>query len=317
MQRHIDRARALVEAMPRIARFRGRRVVVKIGGAALEDLSLRERFAEDVTLLHLVGVKVVVVHGGGKQVSHMLGRLGLTPAFVRGQRVTDADTLEVVEMVLGGALNQEIVRLIHRRGGQAVGLTGKDGAMAGAHRQPGLGLVGQVVRFDPAVIERLEPGFIPVIAPLALDETPAASPRPDRGPDSDSGPDRGPDIGPGALNVNADAFASRAAVALGADRLIFVSDVPGVRGPTPDGADPQEGGDVLPTLTCARARQLIDAGVISGGMIPKIEHALAALAAGVGAVHIIDGRREHGLVIDLFTGGGAGTEVIDESRGTS
>ena len=280
MQALIDKARVLIEALPYISDFRGRTVVVKIGGAALEDVDLRRRFAEDVTLLDWVGINVVVVHGGGKQITAMLDRLGIPATFVDGLRVTDASTLEIVEMVLGGAINKELVRLIHALGGRAVGITGKDGGLARARRSFGdvdLGLVGEVTGIDRAVIDRLIPEFIPVIAPLATGE------------DGQT------------LNVNADTFAGRLATALDAEKLVLLTDVPGVLA-----AD----GTLISTLDADQAQQLIAAGVIRGGMIPKVKNALAALDTGVRKVHIIDGRLEHALLLEVFTREGVGTQLV-------
>lgn len=282
MQQVIDKARVLIEALPFIREFRGRTVVVKVGGASLENLELRQRFAEDVILLSWVGIKVVVVHGGGKQISHMLDRLGLEPTFVDGLRVTDESALEVVEMVLGGTLNQELVRMVNNLGGSAVGLTGKDGAMARASRgarDPDLGLVGHDPQLDRGVVDHLISDFIPIIAPLAL------------GPDGE------------ALNVNADVFAARLAVALEAEKLMLLTDVEGVKD-----AD----GGLMSSITDSQARTLIDDGVISGGMIPKVQNAIDALTAGVHKVHIIDGRLEHALLLEIFTRAGVGTQVITE-----
>jgi acetylglutamate kinase len=287
MQELIGKARVLIEALPYISDFRGRTVVVKIGGAAQEDPELRRRFCEDVILLDWVGINVVVVHGGGKQITHMLDRLGLTEGarFVDGHRVTDAPTLEVVEMVLGGTLNQELVRLVNHLGGCAVGLTGCDGALARAARQtsPDLGLVGEITAIDRSVIDRLTPDFIPIVAPLAV------------GPDGS------------ALNVNADVFAARLAQALGAEKLVLLTDIAGVLD-----AD----GGLIPTITARAARELIAAGVIRGGMIPKVGNALAALAAGVHKVHIIDGRLEHALLLEIFTRDGVGTQVVSADPST-
>jgi acetylglutamate kinase len=280
----IDKARVLVEALPYIKQFRGRRVVVKIGGAALEEPALRQRFAEDVVLLSWVGIDVVVVHGGGKQVTALLDRLGIAARFEAGLRVTDAATLEVVEMVLGGSLNQELVRRINGLGGRAVGLTGKDGGLARARLvDPALGRVGAVTGWQPGVIEKLLGEFIPVVAPLAVDE------------------------GGETVNVNADPFAAGLAVALGADKLVLLTDVEGVL----DG-----GGALIPSLTAERARGLIADGVIEGGMIPKVENALDALALGVDKVHVIDGRQEHALLLEIFTRAGVGTEFVAAPRPT-
>ncbi|HWM85084.1 MAG TPA: acetylglutamate kinase [Kofleriaceae bacterium] len=279
MREVIDKARVLIEALPYIKEFRGRTVVVKIGGAALDDDALRRRFAEDVVLLHWVGLQVIVVHGGGVQVTAMLDRLGLAARFVDGIRVTDAATLEVVEMVLGSTLNKDLVRLVQQLGGRAVGLTGVDGGLARARqlRTPDLGLVGEVESIDRRVIDRLLPEFIPIVAPLAVGE------------DGQT------------LNVNADPFAAALAVALGAEKLVLLTDTEGVK----DGA-----GALIPSLTAEQAHRLRESGAVRGGMIPKLENALAAVERGVHKVHIIDGRLEHALLLEIFTRAGVGTQFI-------
>jgi acetylglutamate kinase len=289
MQVLIEKARVLIEALPYISKFRGRTVVVKVGGNAMDDLRLRRAFAEDVVLLRWVGIDVVVVHGGGPQIGEVLDRLGIRSRFAAGLRITDAPTMEVVEMVLGGRVNKELVRLINQQGGRAVGLTGKDGRLAIARRLEKVGpegidpgLVGEVIAVDASILERLAGDFIPVIAPIAVTAEGET------------------------LNVNADPFAARLAVALGAEKLVLLTDVPGVKGPD------SEGGEVISSLTAARARELIASGVISGGMIPKVENALAALDAGVAKVHIIDGRLEHALLLEIFTDRGVGTELCRE-----
>jgi len=223
-------------------------------------------------------VQLVVVHGGGKQISSMLERLGVPAAFDRGQRITDDVTLQVVEMVLAGSINADLVRQINFLGGSAVGLSGCDGGLAHAViERPELGRVGEVDRVDRRVIDRLISDFIPVLAPLA------------------TGPDGKP------LNVNADVFASRLAAALGAEKLVLLTDVSGV-------LDHEK--RLISTLSAARGRELIASGVISGGMIPKVEHALATVADGVHKVHIIDGRVEHALLLEVFTSDGVGTQVV-------
>jgi acetylglutamate kinase len=283
MQGLIDKARVLVEALPYISKFRGRQVVLKVGGRAMEEPALAAAFAEDLILLRWVGIDVVVVHGGGPQIGEMLARLGIETRFTAGMRVTDDATMKVVEMVLGGAINKELVRLINARGGRAVGLTGKDGGLAVAERteRQDLGLVGDVVKVDPTVLRRLAGDFIPVIAPIAATADWVT------------------------LNVNADPFAARLAVALGAEKLVLLTDVPGV-------AD--DGGQLIATLTTSRARALVREGVIAGGMIPKVENALAALREGVRKVHIIDGRIEHALLLEIFTDRGVGTELVDDGE---
>lgn len=279
-----ERARVLIEALPYIKKFRGSTVVVKIGGASLEDLHLRERFAQDLILLSWVGIRVVVVHGGGKQISGMLDRVGLEPTFVDGQRVTDPLALEVVEMVLGGSLNKEIVRLIQHCGGKAIGITGKDGGMVTAKRRggaPDLGLVGDVTSVDVDVLEHLLGDYIPVVAPLAVTTEGQT------------------------LNINADPFAAALAIALKARKFVLLSDVEGVR---------DASGALITTLSSKRARQLIDDKTIAGGMIPKVQNALDAVDGGVRKVHIIDGRVEHALLLEVFTNGGVGTELLREEQ---
>jgi len=282
VQELISKARVLIEALPYISEFRGRTVVVKIGGAAQEDAALRRRFAEDLILLDWVGINVVVVHGGGQQITAMLDKVGIQARFEAGLRVTDAATLEVVEMVLAGTLNKELVRLVQHLGGDAVGLSGCDGGLARATcTKPELGRVGEVTAIDRTVIDRLIADFIPIVAPIAT---------------GDDG---------GALNVNGDVFAARLAAALGAEKLVMLTDIAGVLD-----ADRK----LIPTITPSGARTLIADGVITGGMIPKVEHALAALASGVHKVHIIDGRLEHALLLEIFTSEGVGTQVVPESK---
>lgn len=278
MQHLIDKARVLIEALPYISAFRGRTVVVKCGGRALEDLELRRRFAEDIVLLGWVGINVVVVHGGGKQISRMLDRLGIESTFHEGLRVTDDAVLEAVEMVLGGTMNKELVRLVNNLGGRAVGITGKDGGMVRARRiSDELGHVGQVVAVDRSVIDHIITDFTPIIAPLATGEEGET------------------------LNINADPFAAHLAVALGAEKLVLLTDVPGVK----DGD-----GELITTLHAREVEPLIESGVISGGMIPKVRNALEAVSAGVRKVHIIDGRLEHALLLEVFTEQGVGTQVL-------
>jgi acetylglutamate kinase len=273
----IQKARVLVEALPYISSFRNRTIVVKVGGNAMDDAAARERFAEDVILLHWVGIRVVVVHGGGPQIGEMLGKLGIESKFSGGLRVTDDQTMDVVEMVLY-LVNGELVRLIQHKGGRAVGLSGKDGGLARARRLgPELGRVGEVEHVDTRILQTMGTEFIPVIAPIAVDETDAT------------------------LNVNADPFAACVAAALGAEKLVLLTDVTGVK---------DDQGALIPTLDARRARELVDAGTIKGGMIPKVEYALNALADGVKKVHVIDGRLEHALLLEIFTDKGVGTEIV-------
>lgn len=278
----VEKANVLVEALPYIKKFRGKTVVMKYGGHAMEDPRLREGFCRDMVLLKYVGLNPVIVHGGGPQIGQMLERLGIQSKFVKGLRVTDDETMKVVEMVLSGHVNKELVRLIERVGGRAVGLSGKDGGLAVARRITSdgedLGRVGEVVSVDARLIERLvADDFIPVIAPIAVDANSET------------------------LNVNADPFAAKIAAAMQAEKLVLLTDVQGVKGP--DGA-------LVSTLTAREVRELIASGVISGGMIPKVSFGLQALAEGVRKVHIVDGRTDHAVLLEIFTDTGIGTELV-------
>jgi acetylglutamate kinase len=281
------RAEILMEALPYIRAFQGKTLVIKYGGAAMEQASLKEQFAKDVLLLRLVGIRPVIVHGGGPQIGALMKRLGKEPRFVGGMRVTDEETVEIVEMVLVGKINKEIVGLINHHGGRAVGLSGKDGNLIRArkrlHRDPSgalvdLGLVGEVERVDPEPIRLLEEhGFIPVIAPVGV------------GSEGET------------YNINADLVAGDVAAALVAEKLIHLTDVPGIAG---------EDGRLVSTLTKREAERLIKGGVIEGGMLPKIESALRALAGGAQKAHIIDGRVAHAILLEVLTREGIGTEII-------
>jgi acetylglutamate kinase len=284
----VDKARVLLEALPYIRRFSGKTLVIKYGGHAMVDEALKDSFAQDIVLLKFVGMNPVIVHGGGPQIGKMLGQLGIQSTFVRGMRVTDEATMEVVEMVLVGRINKEIVNLINRHGGRAVGLSGKDGELIRARRmrmtQPGarehvdIGMVGEVVAIDPTVIESLDRSdFIPVIAPVGM---------------SDEGE---------TLNINADLVAAKVAEALHAEKLILLTDVEGIR---------DETGAIVSTLDETRARELIATGVVGEGMIPKVECCLEALVGGVRKTHIIDGRVRHAVLLEIFTSSGVGTEVV-------
>jgi acetylglutamate kinase len=283
MQKLIEKAKVLIEALPYISKFRGRTIVVKYGGHAMEDERLREAFAQDVILLKYVGLLPVVVHGGGPQIGHMLERLGIASRFVAGQRITDEATMDVVEMVLGGTVNKEIVRLIGRAGGRAVGISGKDGKLVRARKLASLGgvdpgRVGEVEFVAPEILEKLlAADFIPVIAPIASDAE------------------------GGTLNINADPFAAKIAAALRAEKLVLLTDVEGVR---------DAGGHLLPSLVADEAERLIKGGTIDGGMIPKVQCGVEALREGVRKVHIVDGRLEHAILLEIFTDQGIGTELV-------
>ena len=282
-----QRAEILMEALPYIQEFQGKTVVVKYGGAAMEQADLKDSFARDVILLRCVGINPVIVHGGGPQIGALMKRLGKEPQFVGGMRVTDAETVDIVEMVLVGKINKEIVALINLHGGKAVGLSGKDGDLIRArrrrHRLPSgetvdIGLVGEVEAINPAAISLLErSGFVPVIAPVAggaAGET---------------------------YNINADLVAGDIAAALTAEKLVHLTDVQGILG---------QDGRFVSTLTRKEAERLMEAGVIDGGMLPKVESSLRALQGGTGKAHIIDGRIPHAILLELFTREGIGTEII-------
>ncbi len=282
----------LIESLPFIRQFAGQTVVIKYGGHAMVDEQLKEDFAKDIALMKYVGLKPVVVHGGGPQINQVMDRMGIRPQFIRGMRLTDEDTMGVVEMVLGGRVNKSIVAQINREGGLAVGLTGKDGELIMAekmrivHREdanapPEIidpGLVGNVTRVNPRVIHTLvEKGFIPVIAPVGT------------GPNGET------------YNINADLVASHVARALSALRLIYLTDVDGVL---------DRDNKLVPTIQVGDIQKMIDDGTISGGMIPKVEYARAAVEASVSKVQIINGKKRHAVILELFTSKGVGSEVI-------
>jgi len=281
-----QKARILAEALPYIQRFHGRTLVVKFGGNAMTDDALKVNFARDVALLKLVGMNPVVVHGGGPQIEQMLARLGKKGEFIQGMRVTDRETMDVVEMVLGGTVNKEVVELINHAGGKAVGLTGQDGVFIRARKMllPGkdhgrvdLGQVGEIESIDPSVISALEQGgFIPVVAPIGT------------GADGTT------------YNINADLVAGKLAEILRAEKLIVLTNTPGVL---------DKDGKLLTGLTPKRIDDLVAKGVISGGMIPKIGSALDAARNGVKSVHIIDGRVPHALLLEVMTDQGVGTLI--------
>ncbi|WP_018949222.1 acetylglutamate kinase [Thioalkalivibrio sp. ALMg11] len=281
-------AHVLIEALPYIQRFAGKTIVIKYGGNAMTEDHLKASFARDIVLLKQVGVNPVVVHGGGPQIGDLLKRLGKETEFVNGLRVTDRETMDVVQMVLGGLVNQEIVSLINRFGGRAVGLTGKDGQMiratplrdyGAAEGEPSvdLGHVGQVEGVDPSIVHTLDQGdFIPVIAPIGFDRDGKA------------------------YNINADTAAEKLAVVLDAEKLFLLTNTPGVL----DGD-----GALLPRLAAPEVDAMIRDGTIHGGMIPKIRCALDAVRSGVNATHIVDGRVEHAVLLELLTDQGVGTLI--------
>jgi acetylglutamate kinase len=283
-----QKALNLAEALPYIRRFHGRTIVIKYGGNAMTDVRLQRSFAHDVVLLKLVGMNPVVVHGGGPQIEQLLTRLGKKGEFVQGMRVTDDETMDVVEMVLGGAVNKDIVTLINRAGGKAVGLTGQDGNFIHARKmllpnkdRPAelidIGQVGEIAGIDPGVIHSLEQGgFIPVVAPIGV------------GPEGES------------YNINADLVAGKLAEILSAEKLVLLTNTPGVL---------DKDGKLLTGLTPKGIDELVAEGTLSGGMLPKIASALDAARGGVKSVHIIDGRVEHALLLEILTDEGVGTLI--------
>lgn len=286
-----ERAATLVEALPYMQRFAGKTVVVKFGGAAQVQIDLQAPFAQDIILLQYVGINVVVVHGGGPQIGETLQRLGKHTEFVEGLRVTDEETVGVVEMVLAGSTNKGIVRLINLHGGKAVGLSGSDAGLTsaakltltrkgedGEEESYDIGQVGQVKRINPDIIHHLAGGgFIPVIAPLGV---------------GDDGK---------VYNINADSAAGAIAGALKAEKFILLTDVPGIL---------DEGGKLKSTLNRADVSALKNSGVIQGGMVPKVDACLDALSSGVNKAHIIDGRTPHAVLLEIFTDEGIGTEIV-------
>jgi acetylglutamate kinase len=282
------KANVLAEALPYIRRFHGKTIVVKYGGNAMTDIALQKSFAHDVVLLKLVGMNPVVVHGGGPQIEQLLERLNIKSQFVQGMRVTDADTMDVVEMVLGGAVNKDIVTLINQAGGKAVGLTGQDGSLIRARKMmisakddPGqkidIGMVGEIASIDPGVIAALEQGgFIPVVAPIGIGE------------DGET------------FNINADLVAGKLAEVLKAEKLVLLTNTPGV-------LDKQ--GNLLTGITPRQIDDMLEDGTLSGGMLPKISSALDAARSGVKSVHIIDGRTPHSLLLEILTDEGIGTLI--------
>ncbi len=282
----------LIEALPYIRRFYGMTIVIKYGGHAMVDEQLKQDFARDITLLKFIGLNPVVVHGGGPQINSVLDQMGIRPQFVRGMRLTDERTMDVVEMVLGGKVNKAIVHQINQQGGKAVGLSGKDAGLIQAKKlhivqQPESdkppeiidpGLVGEVTHIDSDIIEKLtQQGFIPIIAPVGAGKAGET------------------------FNINADLVASRIAMALKAARLILLTDVDGVLD-----AD----GHLISSINAAQIKKMIDDQRISGGMIPKIEFALKAIDNGIEKVQIINGTQRHSILLELFTDSGIGTEVM-------
>jgi acetylglutamate kinase len=297
MNRLIKKANVLIEALPYIRTFRGKTVVVKYGGHAMTDSSLKERFAQDVVLLKYVGINPVIIHGGGPQIDKMLDRLGIEAKFRHGVRVTDEETMAIVEMVLGGTINMEITDLINRHGGSAVGLTGKDGGLIlsrpltakawaeslerdldGAEGEADYGLVGDIEKVDPSLLHKLQDDhYIPIIAPIGTDRE------------------------GNTYNINADLMAGAVAGALRAEKLVMMTDIKGIR---------DAKGRHLSTVSRKDVQRMVKKGTITDGMLPKVHACLDALEQGVGKAHIIDGRVPHAILLEIFTHKGIGTEIV-------
>lgn len=295
MKEIIKKAEILIEALPYIRNFCGKTFVIKYGGSAQVRDELKESFTQDIVMLNFISIRPVIVHGGGPKISATMEKMGKKPEFVQGQRVTDKETMDIVEMVLGGLVNKEIVSLINSHGGKAVGLSGKDGGLIRAKKKLikkspvtgvdeiiDIGLVGEVTHIDPHILSSLEKeGFIPVISPVGV------------GPKGET------------LNINADYVAASIASALKAEKLIILTDVPGIM----DRKD-----KIISTLTKQQIKKLIEDGTIREGMLPKVQACLKAIEGGVSKTHIIDGRIPHCLLLEIFTKEGIGTEIVVEKE---
>lgn len=290
IEKMIERASVLIEALPYMRQFRGTTIVIKYGGAAMVKEELKKCVIEDIVLLGYVGIKPVIVHGGGAEISELMKRLGIEPKFVAGQRVTDRETLDVVEMVLTGRINGEIVNLINQTGGKAVGLSGKDGGLIKAEKIQGpeglesdLGYVGKVKSLNVGVLEVLDSaGYIPVISPIGVDSQGQT------------------------LNINADFVAAHIASELKAEKLILLTDVPGVL------ARPDDESSLISTIKASEIPELIEKKVLTGGMIPKLKACMEAVNNNTKKAHIIDGRIPHSILLELFTDKGIGTQIVPD-----
>lgn len=283
MKSALEKAEILVEALPYIKQFYGRRVVIKYGGAAMTDDCLKQKVMQDIVLMKYVGMDPIVVHGGGPEINAMLKRLDMKSSFVNGLRVTDADTMEVVEMVLGGKVNKQIVSGINASGGKAIGMSGKDGGLIEADFADAsgtMGFVGEVKNVYPEILETvINNGYIPVIAPIGVDSEQRS------------------------YNINADLVAAAIAVAMKADKLVLLTDVPGLL------MDAKNPDSLISVLKVGEVPSYINRGIIAGGMIPKVQCCVEAVQGGVGRTHIIDGRVPHSILLEIFTKKGVGTMV--------
>lgn len=292
MKKSIEKANVLIESLPYIQKFSGKTFVIKYGGAAMVDEKLKNAFAQDIVLLNYIGIKTVIVHGGGPKINKIMEKMGKTPSFIHGHRVTDEETIDIVEMVLGGLINKQIVSLINNHGGLAIGLSGKDGKLIEAKRKIikklspetgvpeiiDLGLVGEVVKINPKILDSMdESGFIPVIAPISADQKNRT------------------------LNINADYVAGSVASSLKAEKLILLTDVEGIK---------DKNDKLISTLHLKKIKSLISNRTITSGMLPKVQACESAIKNNVNKTHIIDGRIPHVLLLEIFTETGIGTEIL-------
>ena len=290
MQKYLEKAQVLIEALPYIQRFNRKIIVVKYGGSAMVDENLKKRVIEDVTLLKLCGFKPVIVHGGGKEISKWVGKVGMEPKFINGLRVTDEETMEIAEMVLG-KVNKSLVQLVESLGVKAIGISGKDGALLKVEKKysegQDIGYVGEIREVNSSIIyDLLEKDFLPIICPVGLDDD------------------------YNTYNINADDVACAVATGLNAEKLAFLTDIEGVY------KDPDDPSTLISELEVEEAKKLISSGYIGGGMLPKLQNCIDAIENGVSRVHILDGRIPHCLLLEIFTNKGIGTAILSskESR---
>lgn len=288
MEKYLEKAEVLIEALPYIQRFNRRVIVVKYGGSAMVDGQLKQQVIQDVTLLKLVGFKPIIVHGGGKEISRWVGKVGMKPEFVNGLRVTDEDTMELAEMVLG-KVNKELVQLVESLGVRAIGLSGKDGKLLSVNKKyadgQDIGFVGDIKNVNASVLyDLLEKDFLPIICPIGLDDE------------------------YNTYNINADDAACAIARQMRAEKLAFLTDIEGVY------KDPNDSSTLISELRVSEARKLMDSGYIGGGMLPKLHNCIEAIEHGVSRVHILDGRIPHCLLLEIFTNKGIGTAIINDGE---
>jgi len=289
MDKYLEKAEVLIEALPYIQRFNRRIIVVKYGGSAMVDENLKKRVIQDVTLLKLVGFKPIIVHGGGKEISRWVGKVGMEPHFINGLRVTDEDTMEIAEMVLN-KVNKSLVQMVQELGVKAVGISGKDGGLMTVEKKysdgKDIGFVGEITEVNPKILyDLLEKDFLPIICPVGLDKE------------------------FNTYNINADDAACAVAKAVNAEKLAFLTDIEGVY------KEPEDKSTLISELTISEAHKLIEDGFIGGGMLPKLNNCIDAIDNGVSRVHIMDGRIPHCLLLEIFTNRGIGTAILSEGEG--